>query len=79
MKNHHVLYFIALVCFCMAVVIDPRQSNSQDTFDLCNEIQTDDMPQHTQNDIGNLSSDEDHSVVKDDSSNKDRVGKHGQR
>ena len=59
-----------------AVVIEPRRPHRQDTFDLRNEIQTDDVPQRTQTDIGNLTSDEEHSVLEDDSSNEDRDGEY---
>ena len=58
-----------------AVVIEPRRP-CEDTFDLHNEIQSDDVPQCTQTSIGNLALDEEHSVLEDDSSKEDRDGEY---
>lgn len=62
------------------VVIEPRRPHRQDTFDLRNDIHTDNSDnsiryQHHQETIV-IGSDEDHSMMDDDSSNEDRDGEY---
>lgn len=62
------------------VAIEPRRPHRQDTFDLRNDIHTDNSDssiryQHHQETIV-IGSDEDHSMMDDDSSNEDRDGEY---
>jgi SH3 domain len=58
-------------------VIDARRPQRQDTFDLRGEIITDESSPRLQNDTSTQpTSDDEHSVLEDDSSNEDRDGEY---
>ncbi|KAF8522320.1 hypothetical protein JB92DRAFT_2888045 [Gautieria morchelliformis] len=58
-------------------VIEARRPQRQDTFDLRGEIITDESPSRFQNDTNiQPTSDDEHSVLEDDSSNEDRDGEY---
>lgn len=59
-----------------AQVVDARRGHRQDTFDLRNEIIPDDASHRPHNDGSSHASDEEHSVLEDDSSNEDRDGEY---
>lgn len=56
----------------MTLSVDPRRPQRQDTFDLRNEIHVEESNHRGQGDTTSHTSDEDHSVMEDDSSNEDR-------
>ena len=57
-------------------VIEARRPQRQDTFDLRGEIVTDESSQRVQLDTSAHTSDDEHSVLEDDSSNEDRDGEY---
>lgn len=56
--------------------IEARRPQRQDTFDLRGEIITDESSQRVQLDTPTHASDDEHSVLEDDSSNEDRDGEY---
>jgi len=57
-------------------IIEARRPQRQDTFDLRGEIVTDESSQRVQLDASTHASDDEHSVLEDDSSNEDRDGEY---